>query len=225
MPLSPHPTRTGRDASPRRPLAALALFALSAPVLLAQQPAPAPEEDIRPPKPLIEIPEPEKAPVHLYLIIAGVILLAALAAWLIHRHLRKTNTLPPHETALASLATLESSAGPLTAESFANRAADTIRRYIAARFQIAAPTLTTEEFLRTVTRDKSTALNTESDHLKAFLHSCDLAKFAGTDLTADQRSKLLTTARSFINTTTPKPPKGRDDSPNRPPHSPSETSH
>lgn len=171
--------------------------------LAAQTPAPA--DDIRGPKPLIEIPEPEKFPIGLWLGIAGAGLLLALAAWLIRRKLRQQQLRTPPEIALSSLAKLETSREQLSAESFANRAADTVRSYIAGRFLIAAPKLTTEEFLRTVAGDKGTSLATESDHLRAFLKSCDLAKFAGTSLDASQRANLIKTARAFVKATTPRP--------------------
>ena len=104
----------------------------------------------------------------------------------------------PPEVALASLAELEQTREIISAEAFANRAAQTVRQYIADRFGLAAPRRTTEEFLRDV--EKSTLIG-ESDHLRAFLKSCDLAKFAGSNLDSAQRGELLQTARGFVNAT------------------------
>src|SRR6478735_9993510 len=99
-----------------RCLLAAALFALAG--HLSAQPAPA-EEDIRGPKPLVEIPVPEKPPVALYSGIGGGVLLLILAAWLWRKHARKQRRKTPLEVALASLAELEATREALAAESFA----------------------------------------------------------------------------------------------------------
>ena len=77
----------------------------------------------------------------------------------------------------------------------------TVRQYLAARFGMAAPRRTTEEFLGDLARDPKSGLLGESDHLQAFLKSCDLAKFAGSELDEPQRRELVTTARNFVNST------------------------
>lgn len=176
----------------------LLVFLLAGP-LSAQAPDPA--EDIRGPKALVEIPQPEKPPVVLWSGIGVSILLLALAAFLWRNNARKQQRKSPPEVALASLAELEVSREALAAEAFANRAAQTVRQYIADRFRLVAPRLTTEEFLQALAKDETSPLNTESDHLKAFLKSCDLAKFAGANLDFNQRLELLDTARSFIRST------------------------
>jgi hypothetical protein len=163
--------------------------------------APDAAEDIRGPKALVEIPVPEKPPVVLYSSIAGGILLLALAAYIWKKRVRKQQLKSPPEIALASLAELEATREAIAAEAFANRAAQTVRQYIADRFRIVAPRLTTEEFLQTLAKDQSSPLAAESDHLKAFMKSCDLAKFAGSNLDSAQRVELLNTARGFIRST------------------------
>jgi hypothetical protein len=164
---------------------------------LSAQP-PAGEEDIRPPKPLVEIPQPAKAPVALWLGTAGGLLALALALYLWRRHARRIKLKSPPEVALASLSQLETNRESVSAEAFANRAAQTVREYIASRFGLAAPRRTTEEFLRDV--EKSPLIG-ESDHLRIFLKSCDLAKFAGSNLDSKQRAELLDAARGFVNAT------------------------
>ena len=163
--------------------------------------APAADEDIRGPKELVEIPVPEKPPYALWAGIGGGVLLLGLATVLWRTHARKQLLRTPPEIALASLAELESSRESMVAEAFANRAAQTIRQYIADRFRLVAPRLTTEEFLHALAKDEGSPLNAESDHLKAFLKSCDLAKFAGANLDFNQRSELIDTARGFIRST------------------------
>ncbi|MEO5913125.1 MAG: DUF4381 family protein [Luteolibacter sp.] len=167
--------------------------------LAAQNPAAA--EDIRGPKPLVEIPVPEKPHFEFWLGVGGGVLLV-LVAWFIWRSYRgKQRRKSPPEIALASLAELEANRESLEAEAFANRAAQTVRQYIADRFGIAAPRRTTEEFLRDLAKDESQSLAGESDHLRVFLKSCDLAKFAGSNLDTQQRGELVQAARSFVTST------------------------
>ena len=158
-------------------------------------------EDIRGPKALVEIPVPKKPPYALWAGIGGGVLLLAVAAILWKKHANTQRRKSPPEIALASLAELETSRETLAAEAFANRAAQTVRHYIAERFGLAAPRRTTEEFLRDLADDKSSSIIGESDHLRAFLKSCDLAKFAGANLDSNQRGELITAAREFIRAT------------------------
>lgn len=181
----------------------LAVGVVSIGGVLAQAPPPAqvPAEDIRGPKPMIEIPVPEKPSYELWIGIAGGLLLA-LVAWFIWKSFRgKKSRQSPPQVALAALAELESNREQLEAEAFANRAAQTVRQYIAARFGLAAPRRTTEEFLRELSQDAQSPMIGESDHLRAFLKSCDLAKFAGVHLDAVQRGELVHAARTFVNVT------------------------
>jgi hypothetical protein len=163
--------------------------------------APDAAEDIRGPKALVEIPVPEKPPVVLYSSIGGGVLLLALATYLWKKRARKLKLKSPPEVALASLAELEATREAIAAEAFANRAAQTVRQYIADRFSLVAPRLTTEEFLHALAKDTSSPLSAESDHLRAFLKSCDLAKFAGVNLDFNQRIELIDTARNFVRST------------------------
>lgn len=163
--------------------------------------APDAGEDIRGPKPLVEIPVPEKPPVLLWSSVGGGVLLLALAAYFWKRRARQQRLKSPREIALASLAGLERSREAVAAEAFANQAAQTIRQYIAERFGLAAPRRTTEEFLRELANQESSPLVGESDDLRAFLKSCDLAKFAGSHLNSAQRDELLEAARGFIYST------------------------
>ncbi|MEX1048967.1 MAG: hypothetical protein WED15_05540 [Akkermansiaceae bacterium] len=159
------------------------------------------EDDIRGPKPLIEILEPEKFPVALWAAIAGGVLLLAVAWLLWKRHAGKLNEKSPQEIALASLTQLEGSPEAMPAEAFAYLAAKVVRHYIADRFGLAAPRRTTEEFLRDLAAENNSPLIAESDHLRDFLKSCDLAKFAGSQLDTARRGELLQAARGFITAT------------------------
>lgn len=163
--------------------------------------APAPAEDIRGPKPLVEIPAPEKSPLPLYGSMAACVLLLALAAWLWKKRSPKPLVKAPREVALASLIELESTRDKIAAEAFANRAAQTVRQYIADHFHLTAPRLTTEEFLHALAKDSASPLHAESDHLRTFMKSCDLAKFAGLHLNENQRIELIDAARTFVRAT------------------------
>jgi hypothetical protein len=167
---------------------------------LSAQPAPA-DEDIRGPKPLVEIPQPKEPPVAFWSGIAGGVILVILAAWLWRKHARRQRRRSPQEISLASLRELEATRESLAADAFADRAAQTVREYIAGRFRLVAPRRTTEEFLRILSQDEKSPRAAESDHLRVFLKSCDLAKFAGSNLNSMQRDELIRTARDFINST------------------------
>jgi len=160
-------------------------------------------EDIRPPKALVEIPPPKK-PLLKKLsgaqwsgVATGLILLG-VATWLWLAHRRKRNMRSPVEIALWSLAELEFLRETISAEAFAKRAADTVRIYIAERFGLAAPRRTTEEFLRDLAQDGPTPLISQRDHLRAFLKSCDMAKFAALPLDVGQRGELIGAGRGFV---------------------------
>lgn len=163
--------------------------------------APEPTEDIRGPKPLIEIPLPEKPPYMLWSAIGGGLLLLALAWWIWKSYRRKQHLKSPPEIALAALAELESNRESLLAEVFASQATNTIRQYISDRFGLAAPRRTTEEFFSGLAKDEQPSLFSHGDQLRVFLKSCDLAKFAGSDLNSNQRTELMEAARRFIHST------------------------
>ncbi|MBC8127552.1 MAG: hypothetical protein H8M99_10475 [Gloeobacteraceae cyanobacterium ES-bin-144] len=168
---------------------------------LASAQSPEAVEDIRGPKAIVEIPKPPQFPIALWIGI-GCGILALIAAWLLWRKLHNKNAgKSPSQLALASLAELELSGDQMLAENFANRSAQTIRQYIADQFYIAAPLRTTEEFLRELSVDNESPLAQQSDHLKSFLKSCDLAKFAGINLNSDSRHDLIRDARAFVSAT------------------------
>lgn len=158
-------------------------------------------EDIRGPKPPVEIPLPEKLPIALCAGIAGGVALLVLAWWIWQKLRSRKQAADPSAVAISALADLENNRESLAAEAFADRAAQAVRHYIAGRFGIAAPRRTTEEFLRELAKDDHSPLAAEGDHLRVFLKSCDLAKFAGTRLDASQRGELLDSARGFIRAT------------------------
>ena len=181
-------------------LAGVALLLCVSGHLSAQAPTP-PDADIRGPKPLVEIPRPAKPNTYIWLGGGGAAAVLALGAFLWYRYANRKRRVSPRESALAALAVLEASREALVAEAFANRAAQTIRQYIAERFGLAAPRRTTEEFLNALASDTGSPLHAVSDPLRVFLKSCDLAKFAAVPLDGGQRGELLQAARGFITAT------------------------
>jgi hypothetical protein len=181
-------------------ISAVVAVVLGLAVQLSAQ-APDAAEDIRGPKPLVEIPQPQKPDIARWLGITGAAALLVMGAWLWSKHANKQRHKSPQEIALVALAILEASRETLAAEAFADRAAQTIRQYIAERFGIAAPRRTSEEFLHDLANDTSSRLSDESDHLRTFLKVCDLAKFAASPLDGKQRGELLGAARGFITAT------------------------
>ncbi|MEO5712674.1 MAG: hypothetical protein ABIT37_04225 [Luteolibacter sp.] len=182
----------------RRLLAHAAVFCCLLSALSAQTPE---TEDIRGPRGVVEIPVPKKTPVAIWWGIGGG-LIAVAAVWLLMKKLEgaKKRKSPP-ALALASLTELAATREALAAEAFAYQAAKTVRQYISEQFGLAAPRRTTEEFLHDLAKDESSPLVSENDHLRLFLKSCDLAKFAGTNLSMGQRDELLSAARGFIEMT------------------------
>lgn len=115
-----------------------------------------------------------------------IALLAAIAAWIVHRFLTKPRTIlqyapppPPHETALASLKRLWAK-GWIESENvepFYTELSSIVRRYLEDRFRLRAPERTTEEFIREATTSR--LLSAEHQLLTSgFLEQCDLVKFA-----------------------------------------------
>ncbi len=159
------------------------------------------EADIRGPRELVVIPAPEKTSDALWWGLAGGILTVAIVLLILKKRKRREHQKSPLATALGSLTDLASTRESLPAEAFANRAAQTVRQYIDAQFGLAAPRRTTEEFLNDLVKVGSSPLLSESEHLRVFLKSCDLAKFAGSNLSSKQRDDLLNSARGFVEAT------------------------
>lgn len=160
--------------------------------------APAEAEDIRGPKAQVEIPIDHQPSFKQWYIIGGGVLALAVVVYFWKKRARKALLKSPPEVALAALVKLEANRESLTAEAFADQVAQTVRQYIATRFGIAVPLRTTEEFLNELAQDAPPELRGENDQLRTFLKSCDLAKFAGSDLDSTQRAELVAAARNFV---------------------------
>lgn len=175
------------------------------PALFAQAPAAA-EGDIRPARGKIEIPVPEVFDRTPWLITAAVALVLLILILWLRRRKTKSRPLPPVERAVQALNAIDRERNNIPAGPLADQSAGVVRQFIAERFGIAAPRRTSEEFLRTLMAQTSSPLSAHTERLREFLHSCDLAKFAGTDFDASERLKLLETAFDFVRAADAAPP-------------------
>jgi hypothetical protein len=162
--------------------------------LLAQQA----EDDIRGPKPLIEIPDPEPVvPWFSYSLWALLALLVvAVIVWAIKRRSKPETT--AEELARRELDRLGKEGTDLDAGDFALAASQVVRSFIERKFGLAAPKRTTEEFLQELAAEEHRVLSSRMDPLRGFLRSCDMAKFAGADLGVGERGELVAKARAFV---------------------------
>ena len=139
-------------------------------------------------------------------VIAGVILAAIVVAvlliWLLQRRRRReAPQIAPEVWALQMLGRLraeEVAAGQ--ARGFYYQLSEIVRAYIEKKFTLAAPEMTTEEFLNTLARDR-TALPYDADQLRVFLESCDIVKYAAFKPQREDAEQTLETARAFVNKT------------------------
>lgn len=107
-----------------------------------------------------------------------------------------------YDDAVARLAQLEARGAPepASADAWFVDLSDIVRHYLEQRYEIAAPELTTEEFL--LVASQATALSTEHRSLlSAFLVRCDRVKFAGYRPDSDESLASLKAARAFVEDT------------------------
>lgn len=164
-------------------------------------------EDIRGAKPLIEIPAPEKASAWLLYALIGItaLLLIAGIIWWLKR--RKRPEVSVEQWARHELDGLQRNGGAMVPGDFALAASRVVRVFIERKFGLAAPKRTTEEFLQELSISKNEALVTRMEPLRGFLKSCDMAKFAGTNLESSERENLIAKAKAFVDTQESSKPK------------------
>lgn len=172
---------------------------------LAQAPSPPaspPEEDIRGPRGLIEIPQPEQTNHTIWWIVLGSLVALTLLFFAYRKWGKRRIATAPREVALKQLQQLAARGTGQSATVFAEQAALILRHYFTERFGVAASRRTTEEFLRELIAQPG-AWSDRIDHLREFLFHCDLAKFAGQSLTEEQRQRLIEQANDVITTSDP----------------------
>ena len=155
---------------------------------------------------LLEAPEPFR--LNYWPVLASLALV--VLAWWIIRSLRSKAFAHAHADALAqahadALAELERLFALIeTAQSrpYAIESSAIIRRYIEVRFNLAAPTRSTEEFLAEARHSPKLAPEYQT-LLSDFLHYCDLLKFARTFADRGELTQLHEAAICFVKETAP----------------------
>ncbi|WP_193212544.1 hypothetical protein [Luteolibacter marinus] len=171
------------------------LFVAAVVPSLAQE---AVEEDIRGPKPLIEIAPPEPATPWLAYGLWSLLGLAVAGVLLWWWLRRKPAVVSAEDKARLELEALGRDGGSMEAGDFAAAASQVVRVFIERRFGLAAPRRTTEEFLSELAAGGNLALSARMDPLRGFLKACDMAKFAAADLDIGRRGELVAKARAFV---------------------------
>ena len=137
------------------------------------------------------------------------IAIAAVGLWQVRRRRKRPETvivIPAHEWAQGKLAALlaEDLIGKGRFRVYCYRVSDIVRGYIERRFRVAAPEMTTEEFLTTAATDRRFG-ETTTEELDRFLTACDLVKYAKHQPTAVEAKSLLETAYAFVEQTRERP--------------------
>lgn len=135
--------------------------------------------------------------------LAGFALIALGAYWLVRR--RRTQAAPPilpEVWALRALSELDPGRQieQGQAREYYYRLNEIVRSYIERKFSLAAPEMTTEEFLYALGRDRG-ALPYDADRLRAFLEACDIVKYAAFLPRREDAEQALETARAFVRAT------------------------
>jgi hypothetical protein len=149
--------------------------------------------DIRGPKPVPSILLP------LVLAAAGALLIAGgYGAWRWKQRRAAQRVKLPFELALERLDAARASMRPDNARLFSIEVSDTVRGYIEQRFHAMAAHRTTHEFLHDLLGSSDALLAEHRTLLAHFLNLCDLAKFAGWQLSTQEMETMHSRARAFV---------------------------
>ncbi len=184
-----------RGLGPRFNPAAWAVFATWS-VFLSLGAAQEAVEDIRDVKDLVKIPQPPNYGLWIALVLGAVCV--GFLLWKLLSRPRVIPPLSPAERALSEIDAARSLVDAASPEPLANAVTDAVRRYIEARFGIAAPRQTTEEFLQQVHTRRNPEIAPHKEDLGRFLRFCDAVKFGRGDVAAENRFQLIDSARRFV---------------------------
>jgi hypothetical protein len=132
--------------------------------------------------------------------LAGGALVAA-GGYGVYRWTRRRRILAiqlPHELALERLQAARALMHPETVRDFSITVSDIVRRYIEERFRVMATHRTTEEFLHDLLDPSNALLTAHRASLAEFLNHCDLVKFGGFRLSAQNMQSMHQSACSFV---------------------------
>jgi len=135
--------------------------------------------------------------------VAGVIIVLVLI-WLIIKYI--TRPAPViirkfYEIAFEALHKVKTSMNEVDSREFSIQISNVIRTYIEGRFKVVSTKSTTDEFMDMIRGEKQGPLKDHMDQLHDFLEYCDLAKFAGCELTKEQVSGMMDSAWKFVDET------------------------
>lgn len=176
------------------------------PLTLAVKSALTSQDSVAAPREITAVLTPPREPLkpwQIALIAAGSLVgigLITWAVWAIRRRLlRPAPPVAPEIWALQELGRLENEnlGGKGLAREFYYRLTEIVRRYIELKFNVAAPEMTTEEFLNALARDRR-HLPLDAPRLRDFLIAGDLVKYAAFAPGQDDAAGSLSIARSFI---------------------------
>lgn len=153
-------------------------------------------EDIRDVKDLVEIPEPPNYA--LWFAIALGALILGFLLWKILTRPKKSRSASAADTAISEIDAARPLVDEPSPEPLANAVTAAVRRYIESRFGIAAPNQTTEEFLQNLQAKPNPEIAPFREDLSRFLRFCDAVKFGRSDVATENREKLITSARRFV---------------------------
>lgn len=132
--------------------------------------------------------------------IAGALAVLAAAA-LVARVMRRRRVPDARAVALAELEQARSSIQEGAHDRFSDAVSDAVRRYIEARFEIEAPTQTTDELLHELAADDGSPLRAHRERLSELLAFCDLARFGGFSLARGEMESMHAIALRFVEET------------------------
>jgi len=132
------------------------------------------------------------------------ILLVAIILWALVRFIKRPKTVvyrKPYEIAFEALQNIRQLMVKEKAREFSISVSNVVRAYIENRFNVISTTSTTDEFMEMVRNEKCGALKDHMILLHDFLEFCDLAKFAGCQLTVEQMNGMMDSAWNFVDET------------------------
>ena len=146
----------------------------------------------------VDIPLVEEHPILIWVIGAGVVLLAA-GSGAGYVKFRRWQAARPESRALRAIDQLaaEDLISAHALDAFYTRLTSILRRYIEERFALRAPKQTTREFLESVQK-ASPLTPAHRAMLGEFLSVADLVKFARQQPSSDEANRVLTTGRAFV---------------------------
>ena len=174
----------------------------------ATGPASAPTGPARSADDIRDIRGPKKIPSIWLLPLTVLTVFAAIGgtylAWAWNRRRFREASKRPLDIALDRLEKARALMQPTRGREFSIEVSGVVRDYIESRFQVRAAHLTTDEFLRDLLEPAGSlrvahrGLLEHRALLENFLQICDLAKFGGWNLGADEMEAILQSARQFV---------------------------